>query len=106
MKSVAPYLLSIMDAIENIEHHKNAGINSDTGSKAMMYELVTIGEAVTKIPGELRAKYPQVKWREIVAFRNVLVHGYLGVNMDVVKDVVEHELELLALTVNSMLKEL
>jgi uncharacterized protein with HEPN domain len=106
MKKLDVYLQSILEAIARIEDFKNRGVDDDITSKALMYELVTIGEAVMKIPDSVRSQYPEVMWRDIVAFRNVLVHGYLGVNMDAVEYVVSNELDHLADTVHKIMSEL
>lgn len=106
MKDIHVYLQSILDAINRIQDFQQRGIADDITSKAMMYELVTIGEAVIKIPQDLRDAHPQINWRDVVAFRNVLVHGYLGVNLDAVNYVVENELELLENTVKIMMQKI
>jgi uncharacterized protein with HEPN domain len=41
-----------------------------------------IGESATHVEPELRAKYPEIDWAGIKAFRNILVHEYFGVEWD------------------------
>jgi uncharacterized protein with HEPN domain len=48
-----------------------------------------LGEAVKKIPDEIRAEYPQVAWRSIAGMRDVLVHEYWGIDVAVVWSTVE-----------------
>ncbi|MHA3771386.1 HepT-like ribonuclease domain-containing protein [Verrucomicrobiota bacterium sgz303538] len=46
-----------------------------------------IGEAITRLPVEIRDRYPHVPWREIIGFRNRLIHGYDGVDYEILWDV-------------------
>jgi uncharacterized protein with HEPN domain len=70
-----------------------SGLNYD----ATLRNIELIGEAATHIPDEVRVKYPQIQWRMIVATRNRLIHGYLGVDDDTVWSIITDELpELLA----------
>lgn len=49
---------------------------------ATLRNLELIGEAATHIPEDIRAAYPQVPWRKVIATRNRLIHGYLGLDDD------------------------
>jgi len=49
---------------------------------ATLRNLELIGEAATRIPEDMRAAYPQIPWRRVVATRNRLIHGYLGIDDD------------------------
>jgi len=55
---------------------------------ATLRNLTIIGEAVTKIPEDVRQRYADVEWNRIVAFRNVAMHEYFGLDRDIVWDVV------------------
>ncbi len=46
-----------------------------------------IGEAASRLPAEIRDTHPNVPWREIIAMRNRLIHGYDGVDCDILWDV-------------------
>jgi uncharacterized protein with HEPN domain len=55
--------------------------------------LKIIGEAVVKLPEEIRNKAPDIPWRQIIGMRNILIHGYFDVNWDQVWHVVANDLE-------------
>lgn len=54
------------------------GLNYD----ATLRNLELIGESATHIPEDVRQKNPQIPWRLIIATRNRLIHGYLGIDND------------------------
>ncbi len=62
---------------------------------AVLRNIELIGEAATRIPDDVRLAHPEIAWRQIIAMRNQLIHAYLGVDLDVVWDVVQVELPLL-----------
>lgn len=55
---------------------------------ATLRNLELIGEAATRVPDEVRQKHPEVPWRMIIATRNRLVHGYLGIDDDTLRSIV------------------
>jgi uncharacterized protein with HEPN domain len=55
---------------------------------ATLRNLELIGEAATRIPEAVRAAHPQVPWRLVVATRNRLIHGYLGIDNDTLWSIV------------------
>ncbi|MCP9809151.1 DUF86 domain-containing protein [Cyanobium sp. HWJ4-Hawea] len=62
---------------------------------AVLRNIELIGEAATRIPPEVRESNPGIAWRQIVAMRNQLIHGYLGIDLEIVWDVVTVELPAL-----------
>ena len=63
---------------------------------AIERNLQIIGEAVNHLPEEITDAHPEVPWPQIRGFRNILVHQYFGVDVDVVRDVVVTHLPTLA----------
>jgi len=59
---------------------------------AALYELQTLAEATQRLSDVLRTRHPELPWRDIAAFRNRIVHGYLGVSMEVVWEIIEGDL--------------
>ena len=51
---------------------------------AVVQKLAIIGEAAARVSEDLKTRHPQVPWPQIVAFRNILVHAYFGIDWDVV----------------------
>ncbi|MBB4864632.1 uncharacterized protein with HEPN domain [Pseudomonas nitritireducens] len=58
---------------------------------ATLRNLEIIGEAATRIPDDVRQAHPQVPWRMLVATRNRLIHGYLGIDNDTLWSIVRDE---------------
>jgi len=52
-------------------------------SAAVIREFEIIGEAVGKLPDEMKGQFPDVAWREIKDFRNLLIHEYFGVDLTI-----------------------
>jgi uncharacterized protein with HEPN domain len=63
---------------------------------AVAHGLVLIGESAGRLSTELRDRYPDVPWRQIVAQRNVVVHEYDRIDLDAVWLVVDRDLAILA----------
>jgi len=65
---------------------------------ATLRNLELIGEATTHIPDEVRVAHPEIPWRMIIATRNRLIHGYLGVDDDILWSIIQDDVpELLPL---------
>lgn len=65
---------------------------------ATLRNLELIGEAATHIPNEVRAAHPEISWRMIIATRNQLIHGYLGIDDDTLWSIIRDDVpELLPL---------
>ena len=55
---------------------------------ATLRNLELIGEAATHIPRTVREQHPEIQWRQIIATRNRVAHGYLGIDEDVIWDII------------------
>lgn len=55
---------------------------------ATVRNLELIGEAASHIPDEIRATYFSIPWRMIIATRNRLIHGYLGIDNDILWSII------------------
>ena len=80
-------------------------VHDDLYFDAVLRNLEIIGEAVKNISEETRQKYPNVKWRKIAGFRDIVAHEYFGINDETVWDIVENEIPALLAIVKIMLGE-
>lgn len=69
---------------------------------AVIREFEIIGEAVGKLPMELKTGYPDVPWQDIKDFRNLLAHEYFGVDLEIVWNTIQYELPMLMRAVQEM----
>lgn len=107
-KEYRVYLEDILECIGNIEEYSK-GL-SYTGFKkdqmrvdAVIRNLEIIGEAVKKLPEEFRKDYPDVEWSKIAGLRDILIHEYFGVNMEIIWDVVSNKIPELKKSVKKMI---
>jgi len=98
MRNPLLYIYDIIDCIEKIEiYSKNLTLNefqktSET-QDAILRRLEIIGEAVKKIPPEIKEKQKEVPWKSIAGLRDVVIHEYFGVNMDRVWKLIHSDLK-------------
>ena len=85
------FLEDIMACIEKLEKYTQ-GLTFDQFSKnemavdAVIRNFEVIGEAVKKIPKEVKQKYSDEEWNEATGFRDVLIHDYFGIDLEAVWD--------------------
>ncbi|OHB90634.1 MAG: hypothetical protein A3D13_00825 [Planctomycetes bacterium RIFCSPHIGHO2_02_FULL_40_12] len=78
--------------------------NDRKTSSAVIREFEIIGEAIGKLPDELKQKRPDVEWQDIKDFRNLLIHEYFGVDMEIVWKVIQEDLPVLMNAVKEILQ--
>jgi uncharacterized protein with HEPN domain len=69
---------------------------------ATVRNLELIGEAASQVPESVRASNPQVPWRMIVATRNRLIHGYLGIDSDTLWNIITEDIPALIETLQQV----
>ena len=99
-------LVHMRDCLDRIAEYTNAQRSRfDTlrlVQDAVIRNLQTLAESSQRLSAEIKATEPQIPWRELAGFRNVIVHGYLGIDLVAVWLVVEQDLPPLSEAVNRM----
>ena len=107
MKDDRAYLLHIVECIRRIEENtadgKDVFLSSHTLQDAVLRNLQTLAESTQRLSETLKSCHPQIEWRRIAAFRNVLVHDYLGIDIERIWEIAQRDVAELKTTVLSML---
>jgi len=74
------------------ETGKEAFVGSHLHQDAVLRNLHTITETTQRLSVDLKAENPDVEWATLAAFRNVLVHDYLGIDIELVWTVVTQDI--------------
>lgn len=62
-----------------------------------------IGEAATHVPQNLRDAHPSIPWKNIIGMRNWLIHGYVGIDRDLMWSTLRNDLPLLLVALDEIL---
>lgn len=99
-------LAHMRDCLDRILEYTNAERSRFDASRlvqdAVIRNLQTLAESSQRLSSEIKDTEPQIPWRELAGFRNVIVHGYLGVDLGAIWLVVEQDLPALIEAVNRM----
>ena len=83
---------------------KDQVFEDDVRVDAVLLNLHIIGEAVKKLPGDLRERHPDVAWREIAGLRDVIAHTYFALDSDILWDAVERDVPALLDAVRKIIR--
>lgn len=103
------YLRHILDETEYLAAQTNVlsqeqFLKDETAKRAFVRSIEIIGEAVKKVPLQMRQRYPDVEWRAMAGMRDKVVHRYFGVDYDIIWDVAMNKTPLLRRQIEEMLR--
>jgi len=106
MKDTARLLQDMLQAITAIESYAvpsyDAFIEDEKTQDAIMYNLIILGEAANQIAGEFLEQHPEIPWSSIIGTRNVIVHGYDQVKLQIVWDIIHKNLQSLKICLKEL----
>ncbi len=73
-------------------HDQKSFIEDELSYDATLRNIELIGEAATNIPATIRTDNPEIPWRQIIATRNRFIHGYLGIDDNIVWSIITEEI--------------
>ncbi len=105
------YILDILEHIAKIEKYTKGMKFSEFKKKDYMQDAVLrnieiIGEATVCLPKKLTNKYPDIPWSKMRGMRNLLIHEYFGVDVNITWKTVKESLPKLKPMIEKVLKEL
>ena len=110
MKDDRLYLIHISECIGRIERFVSGGKESFMGSDliqgAVLRTLQVMAESAQRLSDPLKARKPEGEWAKMAGFRNVLVHDYLDIDLELIWNIIEIDLPNLKGIVRELQKEL
>jgi uncharacterized protein with HEPN domain len=101
------YVNDMRAACQRIESYSAGLTREEFGQHGLAYDAIVrnielLGEAARQIPVEIRAGVPGIEWTKIIALRNILIHGYFGIDDDILWDVVTNRVAPLRTTLDTL----
>ena len=100
-------LRDILDAIETIEAYSVSSYEqflADTKTQdAILYNLIIIGEAANQISDDFQEQHHNIPWSAMIGTRNIIVHGYDQVKLQIVWRILQRDLENLKIEISKAL---
>jgi uncharacterized protein with HEPN domain len=96
-KDLKIFLLHILESINLIENYivdekKEDFFESQLLQDAIIRRIGIIGEAVKNINEKIKEEYPEIPWKSIAGMRDILIHQYFGVDLNLTWEVIKEDL--------------
>lgn len=103
------YLIHIKECVDKIDRYSSEGraefFANTMVQDAIVRNLQTLAESTQRLSNKTKQEKPEIDWRAIAGFRNVVVHDYLGVDLDQIWHIIEFDLPGLKTHIDSLLVE-
>ncbi len=100
-------LQDILDAIEAIETYSVSSyeefVEDHKTQDAILFNLIIIGEAANQISEKFQEEHYSIPWSSMIGTRNIIVHGYDQVKLQIVWEIIQRDLEQLKQEINKAL---
>ena len=83
---------------------KDEFMGNETLKRAFVRSLEIIGEATKNVSTELRQKYSHIDWKAMAGMRDRLIHGYFGIDYEIVWDAVKNKIPLLQQEIGQIIR--
>ena len=108
MKDDKLYLIHILESIDKIESYTHkldlASFTEQTiVQDAVLRNLQVLAESTQRLSQGFKSSHPEIEWYKIVGLRNILVHDYLGIDIETIWTTVSGKLQDLKIVVNAAL---
>jgi len=105
------FLTHILDSINLVEEYlkgksKLDFLNSKQLQDSVIRRIEIIGEAIKNIPNDIKENYSQIPWKEITGMRDILIHQYFGVDLDLTWQVIDKDLPRLKRQISDIYKKI
>ncbi len=102
-------LQDILDAIQTIESYTVSSyeefLEDYKTQNAILYSLIIVGEAASRISEDYKEEHLEVPWSAMIGTRNIIVHGYDHVKLQIVWEIIQRDLSSLKSQIEEIIED-